>query len=116
MTCLTLCRYPRVNSPSLSKLDSQSEAAPVEMVTVPAMGPEWRKDEMLDMRKATHRQERAERRAQRWKEWKRGERGLCGRYFTRKFTVWFLFFLVVAYVLPSPFPSRSPPRRVCIRC
>jgi hypothetical protein len=88
-----------VNSPSLSKLDSQIEANPVEMVTVPVMGAEWKKDEMLDMRKATHRRERAEQRAQKWKEWRRGERGLCGRYFTRKFTVFFFFFLCVAYVL-----------------
>ena len=46
-----------MNSPSLSKLESQSEAAPVEMVTVPTMGPEWKKDEMLGMRKSTKRQE-----------------------------------------------------------
>lgn len=90
--------YRRVNSPSLSKIDAPSEAttAPVEMVTVPALGPEWQKSELGAVAKKLKREERAERRKQKWKEWKRGERGLCGRYFTRKFTAWFCFFLAVA--------------------
>ncbi|EKM49804.1 uncharacterized protein PHACADRAFT_106737 [Phanerochaete carnosa HHB-10118-sp] len=91
-------RYRRVNSPSLSKIETPSEAttAPVEMVTVPALGPEWQKSEMGTVIKQTQREERSERRAQKWKEWRRGERGLCGRYFTRKFTAWFLFCFAIA--------------------
>ncbi|GJE92613.1 hypothetical protein PsYK624_087680 [Phanerochaete sordida] len=90
--------YRRVNSPSLSKVDAPSEATtmPVEMVTVPALGPEWQKSEMGTVAKKARREDRADRRKQKWKEWKRGERGMCGRYFTRKFTVWFMFFLIVA--------------------
>ena len=98
------CRYRRVNSPSLSKVDGATtvnDATPVEMVTVPALGPEWKAEEMATANKKARREERAVRRDQKWKEWKRGERGLCGRYFTRKFTAWFVFALCVAYVASS---------------
>lgn len=73
-------------------------SGPVEMVTVPALGPEWKAEELGVNRKRAIREEKSERRAQKWKEWRRGERGLCGRYFTRKFLAWFLFALCVAYV------------------
>lgn len=63
----------------------------VEMVTVPALGAEWGKDELFQATKAGRRERKKETRAQFWKSWNRGERGLCGRYFTRKVLVWFLF-------------------------
>ncbi|KIP02714.1 hypothetical protein PHLGIDRAFT_26467 [Phlebiopsis gigantea 11061_1 CR5-6] len=66
------------------------------MVTVPALGPEWKAEEMATANRKARREDRAVRRGQKWKEWKRGERGLCGRYFTRKFTAWFLFAFCVA--------------------
>lgn len=50
------------------------------------------------MSKKAKREEKIENAAVKWKEWKRGQRGLCGKYFTRKFTAWFVFFLVAAYV------------------
>jgi hypothetical protein len=70
----------------------------VEMVTVPAMGPEWGKDEMHQMTKAGKTERKNESRAQFWKSWNRGQRGLCGRYFTRRVFVFFLFALCCAYV------------------
>ncbi|EIW52438.1 uncharacterized protein TRAVEDRAFT_156213 [Trametes versicolor FP-101664 SS1] len=71
----------------------------VEMVTVPALGPEWKAEEMRGMSKKAKREEKIENAAVKWKEWKRGQRGLCGKYFTRKFTAWFVFFLVAAIAL-----------------
>jgi len=68
----------------------------VEMVTVPALGPEWGKEEMYQNTKAGRREKKAETRKQFWKAWNRGERGLCGRYFTRKVLVWTLFGLCIA--------------------
>ncbi|KAJ3556762.1 hypothetical protein NM688_g1846 [Phlebia brevispora] len=100
--------YRPVNSPSF-KLESDTTSntgAPVEMVTVPALGPEWGAEEMRGMTKRGKREVVNERRAQKWKEWRRGERGLCGRYFTRKFLAWFLFFfcgalgLTLVFVVP----------------
>ncbi|KAI0823973.1 hypothetical protein BC628DRAFT_1411231 [Trametes gibbosa] len=71
----------------------------VEMITVPALGPEWKAEEMRGMSKKAKREEKMENAATKWKEWKRGQRGLCGKYFTRKFTAWFLFFLCAAAAL-----------------
>lgn len=84
-------------SPALVKLeDAESQTGPVEMVTVPALGPEWKASELRDLRGKTKKEAVRESRARKWKEWRRGERGLCGKYFTRKFTVWFLFALCCA--------------------
>ncbi|KAI0088644.1 hypothetical protein BDY19DRAFT_948922 [Irpex rosettiformis] len=99
--------YRPVGSPSLLKMeDTPNGAGPVEMVTVPALGPEWKAEEVGANRKRVIKEANAERRAQKWKEWRRGERGLCGRYFTRKFLAWFLFAfcvavgIVLAFVIP----------------
>lgn len=78
--------------------DAASSVGPVELVTVPALGPEWKRSEMRDMTKAGKREKKVESRAQKWKEWNRGERGLCGRWFTRKVLVFFLFGLAVVCV------------------
>ncbi|KAI0076716.1 hypothetical protein K474DRAFT_1662590 [Panus rudis PR-1116 ss-1] len=92
--------YRQVPSPA-PKLEEEpmTPSGPVEMVTVPALGPEWKASELRDMTKKGRREAKREARAQKWKEWKRGERGLCGRYFTRKFLAWFLFALVCATAL-----------------
>lgn len=68
----------------------------VEMVTVPALGPEWAKDEMHGATKAGKRERKREARREFWKSFNRGERGLCGRYFTRKVLVFALFGLCAA--------------------
>lgn len=68
----------------------------VEMVTVPALGPEWAKDEMHGATKAGKRERKKEARREFWKAFNRGERGLCGRYFTRKVLVFTLFGVCVA--------------------
>ena len=109
-----------MHSPGLLKMESDgaSTVGPVEMVTVPALGPEWKASEMRNMTKRGKREDNAERRAQKWKEWRRGERGLCGRYFTRKFLAFFLFFFCGAYVhLPCftyTFQLKSPRLRLIL--
>ncbi|KAI0763549.1 hypothetical protein BD413DRAFT_483966 [Trametes elegans] len=75
----------------------------VEMVTVPALGPEWKADELRGMSKKAKREEKIEAAATKWKQWNRGERGLCGKYFTRKFTAWFIFFLCAAIAIVLAF-------------
>lgn len=71
------------------------------MVTVPAMGAEWSKDELKNMTKRGRKEKKAEKRKQFWTEWRRDQRGLCGKYFTRRTLVFFLFALCAAYVLRS---------------
>ncbi|TFK48777.1 hypothetical protein OE88DRAFT_1634014 [Heliocybe sulcata] len=79
---------------------------PVEMVTVPALGPEWGAGELKAMTKTGKRERKAEGRMQFWKDWNRGERGLCGSWFTRRFTAFFMFGLccVIAIVLAFTIP------------
>jgi len=71
--------------------EDNATATPVEMVTVPALGPEWARSEMRDMTKAGRKEKKADSRREKWKAWKRGETGTCGKYFTRKTLVWALF-------------------------
>ncbi|KAF8817047.1 hypothetical protein BYT27DRAFT_7204841 [Phlegmacium glaucopus] len=93
-------------SGSLLKEEAVDPQGKVEMVTVPALGPEWGKDEMYQMTKAAKSERKNESRAQFWKSWNRGQRGLCGPYFTRKVLVFFLFGLccVIAIVLAFTIP------------
>lgn len=71
-------------------------SGPVEMVTVPVLGPEWKASEVGNKPKKEREEYERENRARKWKEWRRGERGICGKYFTRKVTVWFFFGLCIA--------------------
>jgi len=82
-------------TPSLQKEEIQTSGEKVEMVTVPALGAEWGKEELRSMTKTGRREKKKETRSEFWKSWNRGERGLCGHYFTRKFLVFFLFGLCV---------------------
>lgn len=85
------------NSQGYTQLPATSnklmEEAPtnVEMVTVPALGPEWGKVELHDMTKAGKSEKKSESRQDAWKAWNRGERGICGDYCGRKTFVFSLF-------------------------
>lgn len=70
----------------------------VEMVTVPALGPEWQKEELRNMTKAGRREKKYETRQEKWKAWNRGQTGICGRYCTRKQFVFSVFGLFGMYV------------------
>jgi hypothetical protein len=74
----------------------QAPGEKVELVTVPAMGAEWSKDEMRMMTKAGRKEGKSESRRGFWKAWYRDQRGLCGKWFTRRFLVFFLFGLCAA--------------------
>ncbi|KAL1686457.1 hypothetical protein GGG16DRAFT_96872 [Schizophyllum commune] len=83
--------------------DSASSAGPVEMVTVPALGPEWGKEEMRNMTKKARRERKYESRHDKWVAWKRGERGMCGKWFNRKMTAWVMFALIIIIALVLAF-------------
>ncbi|KAH9480385.1 hypothetical protein JR316_0006983 [Psilocybe cubensis] len=71
-------QIPAMPSPMLK--DEPVNGSKVEMVTVPALGAEWGKDELYQSTKAGKRERKKEKRAQFWKAWNRGERGLCGSF------------------------------------
>ena len=82
--------------------DVASTAGPVELVTVPALGPEWKAEELHNMTKAAKRERRTETWGQAWTSWNRGEIGCCGRVGTRKHTVYFFFVMCIMYAVRSP--------------
>ncbi|KAH6912575.1 hypothetical protein BKA70DRAFT_1097245 [Coprinopsis sp. MPI-PUGE-AT-0042] len=86
----------------------------VEMVTVPAMGAEWSKHELRGMTKTARKQDKAERRREFWKSWNRGERGLCGKYFTRRVFVFFLFGVIVAIGVVLAFTIPRVPKIIFV--
>ncbi|KAJ8480806.1 hypothetical protein ONZ45_g15524 [Pleurotus djamor] len=110
---------PAVASPKAEYDTASSKTgAPVEMVTVPTMGPEWRRDELKNMTKSGRREAKREGRKEFWKRWNRNEIGLCGRWFNRRTLIWFIFGLccaiavVLAFTIPRvpgfAFDGNSP--------
>ncbi|KAF7299490.1 hypothetical protein MIND_00899100 [Mycena indigotica] len=75
--------------------DASTTSGPVEMVTVPAMGAEWGKDEMHGMTKAGKRERKAEERTRIWRDWTRGNKG--GKWLTKRVIV-FVAFIVIAII------------------
>ncbi|KAG6337378.1 hypothetical protein ID866_1701 [Astraeus odoratus] len=79
-----------------SEGDVESALGPVELVTVPALGPEWQRSELKSMSKSGKRELRNEERRAKWKAWNRGEIGLFGtKWFTKKFLVFLVFAICV---------------------
>ncbi|KAJ3548360.1 hypothetical protein NMY22_g1290 [Coprinellus aureogranulatus] len=112
--------YHQLPTPPTPQPHEQFDAngAKVEMVTVPAMGAEWSKDELKNMTKRGRKERKAEARKEFWTAWRRDQRGLCGKYFTRRVLVFFLFGLcaaigiVLAFTIPRvpkfSFQSSTP--------
>ncbi|KAG1850450.1 hypothetical protein F4604DRAFT_1808525 [Suillus subluteus] len=71
--------------------DADSAQTPVELVTVPALRPEWQLSETKHMTKLGRREIQSEKRQEKWKAWHRGETGLCGKWFTKRFLAFFAF-------------------------
>jgi hypothetical protein len=92
--------------PLVQKEEIASSIGPVELVTVPALGPEWQRDELRNMTGAVKREQKAESRRQAWKEWNRGHRGICGKWFTKRMLIIFLFVLccVIGIILAFTVP------------
>ncbi|KAK7023076.1 hypothetical protein R3P38DRAFT_2957394 [Favolaschia claudopus] len=91
--------YQSLGGGGTAKLVEDTSSGPVEMVTVPALGPEWKKSEMHDMTKASKREKKAERRKQLLQDWRRGKSG--GKWCNRRAVVFICFGLIaiIAVVL-----------------
>ncbi len=92
----TLCSFPLARyyqlppqgPPSvLGKADdagSKTSSLPVELVTVPALGPEWRKEEIKNMTAHGRSEDVWYERRKKFTEWRRDQRAICGKWGTRK--------------------------------
>jgi hypothetical protein len=95
-------RYEPVGSPGLKHDDERTLSNPgdpghVELVTVPALGAEWKASELRDMTSSGKRARKAEDRGARWNAFRRGHRGLCGiPWLTRKVLTFVTFGLIIA--------------------
>ncbi|KAI0246425.1 hypothetical protein BJV78DRAFT_1286451 [Lactifluus subvellereus] len=100
--------YQQLTPPLSGKPDEESGAQrPVEMVTVPALGAEWGKDELKGMTKRARREEKAENFGRKWKAFNRGQYGIFGRKWLTRRTLIFVIFgtcaaigLILAFVIP----------------
>jgi hypothetical protein len=91
---------PTVASRADGKSDAGDAAGGVEMVTVPAMGAEWSKEEMRAMTKRGRKDVKAERRRDKARRFWRDEEGLCGvKGLTRKaLAIGFFVLAVIAAI------------------
>jgi hypothetical protein len=78
-------------------LDEEAAQGPVEMVTVPALGAEWGKDELKGMTKRGRKElENPGGFRQKWRKFNRGQYGLFGsKWLTRRTVVFVAFGLCV---------------------
>ena len=75
------------------------------MVTVPALGAEWGKDELQGMTKRARREEKSDRFKVKWRAFNRGQYGIFGKkWLTRRTVVFVIFATCIAYV---PFFPRA---------
>ncbi|WVQ74862.1 hypothetical protein IAR50_004469 [Cryptococcus sp. DSM 104548] len=93
--------YRPVDSQSPSREYSHSQdkslASREELVSVPVLGPEWRKGELHDMSRRGQSEIQGEKRVRAWREWNRDQRGLCGqRWLSRKVLVMIIFVFLAA--------------------
>jgi len=88
---------------------STRSANDTELVTVPALGPDWKKSEIMGMRKSTKRDEVNDERRRKFQSWWRDQHGLCGGFLTRKVLVIILFVIciIVGIALAITYP-RTP--------
>ncbi|KAK7054389.1 hypothetical protein VNI00_003583 [Paramarasmius palmivorus] len=99
---------PGGNQTPTPKVEETSmTTGPVELVTVPAMGPEWKREELQNMTKKSRKEKKAEERSRKWKEWNRDQRGMCGvKWLTRRnfvivlFVICVLIGITLAFVIP----------------
>ncbi|TYJ56118.1 hypothetical protein B9479_003228 [Cryptococcus floricola] len=75
----------------------KSLASREELVSVPVLGPEWRKGELHDMSRRGQNEIQGDKRKRAWRAWNRDQRGLCGmRWLSRKVLVMIIFVLLAA--------------------
>lgn len=98
--------YQQLSPQLTGKMDEEANSqGPVELVTVPALGAEWGKDELKDMTKRGRKEKKSEERGRKWKAFNRGEYGMFGsKWLTRRTLVFSLFALcTVCVVTSAPF-------------
>ena len=110
--CLCSGRYRPIGGSKPEPLaPAQDPNTPgVELVTVPALGAEWKADELKAMTKRGRREAKNDERQRKWKDWNRDNTACCGGYVTRRRVVWGLFgtIIVVGVLLAFMIP-RAPP-------
>lgn len=90
-------------------MEEDSAKGPVEMVTVPALGAEWGKDELKAMTKKGRKEQNSEGFGRKWRAFNRGQYGLFGRkWLTRRTLVFVIFATCAMYVFFFPF--------LCTKC
>jgi len=77
------------------------------MVTVPALGAEWGKDELQAMTKKGRKEQKSEPFGRKWRAFNRGQYGLFGsKWLTRRTVVFIIFAVCAMYVFSSHFCAR----------
>jgi hypothetical protein len=85
-------------------VEEDSAKVPVEMVTVPALGAEWGKDELKSMTKKGRKEQKSEGFGRKWRAFNRGQYGLFGsKWLTRRTVVFTIFATCAMYVFFFPF-------------
>jgi hypothetical protein len=100
--------YQQIPSPRPALLDEDpATKGPVELVTVPALGAEWGKNELKAMTKKGRKEDKSEDFGRKWRAFNRGQYGLFGSKWLTRRTVVFLIFglcaaigIVLAFVIP----------------
>lgn len=88
---------------------ADSTTGPVELVTVPALGAEWGKDELRAMTKSGKREEKREKWASRWRSLRREEHGFLGTGLSRSKFVFILFGICAAIGITLAFTIPRAP-------
>lgn len=103
---------PSVKSPGrpMPTSGDGSNQTPVELVTVPALGAEWKAEELRAMTKKGRKEDQAFSRREKWKRWTRDETGCCGAWGTRRAIVWSLFGLIILTGILLAFMIPRAPR------
>ncbi|KAL7423410.1 hypothetical protein Q5752_000990 [Cryptotrichosporon argae] len=71
-----------------------------ELVSVPVLGPEWKRSELHEMSKRGRSEARHDARRSAWLAWNRGQRGTCGvPWLTRRVLTFVAFFFVAALIV-----------------
>ena len=96
--------YQQIPSPLTARVEEDPAKGPVEMVTVPALGAEWGKNELQAMTKKGRKEQKSEGFGRKWRAFNRGQYGLFGsKWLTRRTVVFTIFAVCVMYVFFFPF-------------
>ncbi|KAN0118481.1 hypothetical protein V8E52_005211 [Russula decolorans] len=90
--------YQQIPSPSSARVEEDANKGPVELVTVPALGAEWGKDELQAMTKKGRKEQKSEPFGRKWRAFNRGQYGLFGTKWLTRRTVVFIVFAVCAII------------------